>query len=319
MKVLVLLEVGADVRVSPDLDPRSGRLRTDWLVRELDPASACALDVALELKAEGLDVEVTAVHLGPAGNEHWLRLALQRGADDAIRVWSEELGGAGAAGKAVVLAAAAQAAGFDLVLAGATGVLEGSGQLGVLVAERLGVPCVTQAVAVDVAALPEEGCTEIVRGLDRGFRERVAARLPLVATVAAGPSPREEAPASPSAGARLRAQAREIPVWDLADLGVPLAQVRQAGDALRPGPPRPARPRLHGVAAPDSSLPAFERILKLVEGSVQRREGRVVRPSDDETAEAIFDVLRVEGWLDHLRPGDAAPGAGLARESSSDT
>ena len=174
-----------------------------------------------------------------------------------------------------------------------------------------------------LAALPEEGCAEIVRGLDRGFRERVAARLPLVATVSAGPSPREEAPASPSAFTRLRAQSREIPVWDLADLGVPLAQVRGAGEALRFGAPHPARPRLHTIAAPDSSLPAFERILKLVEGSVKRREGRVVRHSDDETAEAIFDVLRAEGWLDHLRPGDAGPDVdpdvGPARESSGET
>jgi electron transfer flavoprotein beta subunit len=319
MKVLVLLEVGADVRVPPDLEPRSGRIRADWMVRELDPACERALDVALKLKAEGPDVEVTALHLGPAGHERWLRLALQRGADDAIRVWSEELGGTGAAGKAVVLAAAAQAAGFDLVLAGATGVLGGSGQLGVLVAERLGVTCVTQAVGIDVVARAEEGCAEIVRGRDRGLRERVAARLPLVATVSAGPSPHEEAPASASAFARLRARSREVPVWDLADLGVPLAQVRHAGDALRPGPPRPARPRLHGVAAPDSSLPAFERILKLVEGSVQRREGRVVRHSDDETAEAIFDVLRAEGWLDHLRSGDAGQDAGPDRESSGET
>ncbi len=202
--------------------------------------------------------------------------------------------------------------------------LGSSCQLGVLVAEHLGVPCVTQAVGMSTSPRSRKrDCAQIVRGLDRGFRERVAARLPLVATVSAGPSPREEAPASPSAFARLRAQSREIPVWDLADLGVPFAQVRRADEALRPGLPRPARPRLHGVAAPDSSLPAFERILKLVEGSVQRREGRVVRQSDDEAAEAIFDVLRVEGWLDHLRTGetrpDSGPDAGPARESSSET
>ena len=36
MRALVLLEVGADVRVPPDLDPRSGRVREDWLVPEVD-------------------------------------------------------------------------------------------------------------------------------------------------------------------------------------------------------------------------------------------------------------------------------------------
>ena len=235
-------------------------------------------------------------------------------------MWSEELGGAGAAGKAVVLAAAAQAAGFDLVLAGATGVLGGSGQLGVLVAEHLGVPCVTQALGV--AALPEEGCAEIARGLDRGFRERVAARLPLVATVSAGPSPREEAPASPSAFTRLRAQSREIPVWDLADLGVPLAQVRGRRGSAALRRPASGAPRLHTIAAPDSSLPAFERILKLVEGSVKRREGRVVRHSDVETARGHLRCPEGGGLARPSRPGDAGPDAtwtGPARESSGET
>ncbi len=134
-------------------------------------------------------------------------------------------------------------------------------------------------------------------------------------TVAAGASGAREAPPQPSARARLRAQSREIPVWDLADLGVPLAQVRHAGEALRAGPARPARPRQRAIAAPDSSLPAFDRILKLVEGSVKRREGRVVRQTDEQTVEQIFEALRTEGWLDHLRPG--AAGANL--ETPADT
>ena len=92
--------------------------------------------------------------------------------------------------------------------------------------------------------------------------------------------------------------------------------MRRAGEALRAGPARPARPRLHAIAAPDSSLPAFDRILKLVEGSVKRREGRVVRQTDEQTVEQIFDALRTEGWLDHLRPGAAA---GASPETSGDT
>ena len=54
MRILVLLEVGADVRIPPELDPRSGRVREDWLVRELDGASERALDLALELKSRGV-------------------------------------------------------------------------------------------------------------------------------------------------------------------------------------------------------------------------------------------------------------------------
>ena len=93
-------------------------MREEWLVRELDPASARALDLALSLEATQPGTEVTAIHLGPPRAEPWLRQALARGCDRAVRVWDDELAGARAAGKAVVLAAAAQAAGFDLVSPG---------------------------------------------------------------------------------------------------------------------------------------------------------------------------------------------------------
>jgi len=304
VRALVLLEVGADVRVRPDLDPRSGRLRTEWLVPELDPASARALDLALTLKARH-GTDVTVVHLGAPSAEPWLRSALALGADRAVRVWSEELEGAGAPVKALVLAAASQAAGFDLVLAGAAGELDGDGQLGVLLAARLDMPCVTQAVEL---VAPEDAApagVEVTRGLQRGFCERVAAPLPLVVTVAPDLAPLR-APTDPSAASRLRAQTAAVAVWDLADLGVPREQLRQAGRALSYGAARPAQPRLHAIAAPDSSLSAFERILKLVEGSVKRRAGRVVRETPEATVEGLFAALLAEGWLDHLRPdGDA--------------
>ena len=311
MRILVLLEVGADVRIPPELDPRSGRVREEWLVREPDPASARALALGLALKTPEGDADVTVVHLGPAQAEPWLRQALARGADGAVRVWSDELAGAGAAGKALVLAAAAQAAGFDLVLAGAAGVVDASGQLGVLLAEHLGVPCVTQAE--DVVLAEEAGgaaAVEVVRGLDRGFRERVAVRLPRGRDrVARSSGPRGRAVGSPRRGRACAPRPVRSPSGTS-----PISACRSRGcgapeRALHAGPPRPARPRLHPLAAPDSALPAFDRILKLVEGSVKRREGRVVRQGPDETVEEIFQTLRAEGWLDHLRPGDDAAGA----------
>ncbi len=90
MKVLVLLDVAADVRIPPERDPRSGRVREDRLVREVDPAGARALDLALALTADRPNGQVTVIHLGPAENEDFLRQALARGCQQAIRVWDEE-------------------------------------------------------------------------------------------------------------------------------------------------------------------------------------------------------------------------------------
>jgi len=302
MRLLVFLELGADVRIPPECDPRSGRVRGDWLVHEIDPASARALDLALRVKPARPGTGVTLVHLGPPNAEPWLRRALARGCDCAVRIWDDEATEARTAGKAVILAAAARAAGFDLALTGAVGVINGDGQLGVLLAAHLGVPCVTQIV--DITPLDRAEGVELSRGLDGGFRERVEAFLPVVATVSAsGLTIEGSAPTDISTSALLAAHDCEIDVWDLADLGVPRDQVRRADQPLRCGPLRSRRPRLHRLVAPDPALPAFERIQKLVQGSVRHREGRIVERPAEAIVGEVFRTLRDEGWLDHLRPG----------------
>lgn len=301
MKILVLLEVGVDVRVAPELDPRSGRVREAWLVRQLDPAAERALELALAIKNQGSEAEINVLHLGAADAETWLRQALARGADRALRIWSEELGGAGTEAKALVLATAAQTLGYDLILSGVSGVVHAGGQLGILLAEHLSVPCITQAEDI---VLRDDEWFEAARALENGYVERVAAPLPAVVTVSAGPGG-ADTPLPPTAQARLRAAAAEIPVLDLGDLGLPRAQLQAVGRALQAGPPAPRRPRVHPIAAPDPALPAFDRILKLVEGSVKRRAGRVVREGPQETVEEIFTALQAEGWLDHLHPRSA--------------
>jgi len=321
MNLLVFLEIGADVRVPTQLDPHSGRVREEWLVRELDPGSARALDLALDLKARGQGITVTAVHIGPATSEQWLRSALARGCDGAIRLWDAEAAEAQAPAKAAIAAAAAKVAGFDLILAGSSGVMQGSGQFGVLLASRLGIATVTEVI--DASLHTEARALEFTRELGAGFRERVHATLPLVATVAAGLGPTQTGPDQTDAVPRipatalLAAQAAAIQVWSLADLGVPLNEVQRADQTLTASAPRLPRRRLHPLAAPSSSLPAFERILKLLQGSAERREGRVVRRPPEEIVAEVFELLRDEGWLDHLRTGREVPG-GVAGDAAGD-
>ena len=121
--------------------PRSAH---DWRIRQVDPAAQRALDLALGMK-ERASAEVTLVHAGPAEAESWMRDEAARGCDGALRVWDGELAGAGTQVKAVALAAAAEGRGFDLVLTGAASLSSAGGQLGVLTAAHLGVPCITQA------------------------------------------------------------------------------------------------------------------------------------------------------------------------------
>ncbi|MCZ7664565.1 MAG: hypothetical protein M5U22_17280 [Thermoleophilia bacterium] len=304
LRMVVLLELSDDVRVPPQRHPRSGRVRASWQVRQVDPAAARALDVALASRAGAR--EALALHLGPEEHESCLRDALARGCNQALRVWDEECAAARTQGKAMILAAAARVSGFDLLLAGTASAAGAGGQVGVLAAAHLGVPCVTQAI--DLEVLPA-GVVRVTRALAGGFREVVEVDLPAVVTVAAAETQARLA----SLPALLEAQRQDIPVWSLAELGVPREHVRQADRPLRPRPPAAPRPAVHSAPVPDSALPAFERILGLVQGSVTRRAGRVVRGEPDDLAEQIFEALRDEGWLDDLRgegAGTEGPGGG---------
>ena len=324
MKLLVVVEVGADLRIPPQRDPRSGRVREEWLVRELEPASVRALELALFIKAARPGAQIAVLHSGPVDNERWLRWGIARGCDRAVRVWDDEIAHVKGGGKALILGAAARVMEFDLLLSGTGGVLDASGQLGVLLAQLLAVPCVTQVVEIAMpeasevleerggkgegSAATDEGATGLeravlTRALHGGFRERVEGASPLVVTVCPDGSGGEpSAGPTVTASALLAAQKQQISVWGLADLGVPSEQVRRADQTLRAGLPRPIRPRLHRLKAPDPALPAFDRVLELVEGAVQRRAGQVIQKPAEDIVEEIFQTLKDEGWLDHLRP-----------------
>lgn len=305
VRLLVLLESADDVRIPPRRDRRSGGLRAEWQVRRLDPAGARALDVALALKAGRPGTEVVAVLLGPQEDDAFLREALARGCDEAVRVWDEECRHLHAPGKALVLAAVARALRCDLVLAGAVSAATASAQLGVLVAAHLGVPCITQVAGLDMlagAVAGEDGeevaaSLRATRALAGGVQEVVEVSLPAAVTCVPADLDFSTAPLP----AVLDAYEHRISVWDLAELGVPREDLLRAEAALRHGSLRTPRPAVRRVPAPDPAAPAFDRIAEIVRGTVRQRDGRAATGSADELAEELFRTLLDGGWL--RRPG----------------
>jgi hypothetical protein len=146
----------------------------------------------------------------------------------------------------------------------------------------------------------EECMITALRTLSKGYRETVESALPLVIAVEAGESDDDYA----SLPRLLSAYERDIPRWGLAEIGIPADVVREKNGLLSVGSLRFPRPRLKTFPAPDSGLPAFERIKKLLEGRIKLRAGKVIRDDEDGLTEEIFQVFLNEGWLDHLRKQD---------------
>src|SRR6476660_1540715 len=117
---------------------------------ELNEPDAYALEEALRLK-EKHGGEVLVCCAGPARATQVIREALARGADRAVHVEADLLATADANAVAEALAGAIKAEGIDLVLTGLQSDDQGFGQVGVVLAEKLGMPHATIIMEVQVA------------------------------------------------------------------------------------------------------------------------------------------------------------------------
>jgi len=148
---------------------------------ELNEPDAYALEEALRLK-EKHGGEVIVVSAGPARVTQVIREALARGADRAIHVDGEHLAQADAFVAADALAAAIKPENPDLVLTGLQSDDQGFAQVGVVLAEKLGVAHSTIIMDVQVNG-PE---LKVKRELEGGWFQWVTMALPAVLTIQSG-------------------------------------------------------------------------------------------------------------------------------------
>jgi electron transfer flavoprotein beta subunit len=148
---------------------------------ELNEPDAYALEEALRLK-EKHGGEVIVVSAGPARVAQVIREALARGADRAIHVQDDAVATADAFTAAEALAAAIRDEGLDLVLTGLQSDDQGFAQVGVVLAEKLGMPHATIIMEVQL----EGSALRVKRELEGGWFQWIAMPLPAVLTIQSG-------------------------------------------------------------------------------------------------------------------------------------
>jgi len=148
---------------------------------ELNEPDAYALEEALRLK-EKHGGEVVVISAGPARVTQVIREALARGADRAIHVSGDDLATADAFGVAAALAAALKDEQVDLVLTGLQSDDQGFAQVGVILAERLGMTHSTIIMDVQV----QDATLRVKRELEGGWFQWVTMPLPAVLTIQSG-------------------------------------------------------------------------------------------------------------------------------------
>jgi electron transfer flavoprotein beta subunit len=138
-------DTAARIRIAADgksIDPSDAEF-------VINPYEEYALEQAVQLK-EKHGGEVTVVTLGPEKTTQVIMKALALGADKAVHLKTDKIPD-DPSSIAKALAGELKGLEFDVLLFGKKGVDDDNQQVGQMVAELLGIPCITQIVKLEVS------------------------------------------------------------------------------------------------------------------------------------------------------------------------
>ncbi len=290
MKIIVCLKEVIDPKLNLDFGLTHRVVLREGRPLKLNPNDAASLALALDLKSAANDVttDIILISIGSARVEYYLRNGLALGADRAVRIQGEVFETLSPYSKAGLLARSASILEPDLVLTGARSLDTGGGQVGIFIAARLGLPCVSDVVGLELGK--QRNTLSLTKDIGQGRREKIHCPLPAVITIKG-----EGIKRYASLDRLIESQSSEITLLTPSDLGMSAADLKndpaKVTDLLFPRPaPRKAPPL-------DSSLPAFYRILQLLEGGLGKREGLMLQGSADELTERLFELLLEYGVI----------------------
>lgn len=286
MKIAVCVKEVLDARLPLLVRPPAGEIVPTGTepVRLINPADRSALEVALALRDGRPGCRVDVFSVCNAEHQGALHFALARGADMAERLEPISVAG-GPPATALVLAARLRGENYDLIFCGDETLDHSSAMVGPLVAELLDLPQVTGVSKFDAL---EGGMALVERALERGHRELVEVRLPaLLAFKAEAAEPRYVAMRWLEDARRKTIPARKV-------------EATQTPPTLPRWPENercvPPRARVKQKFAPDSSLPAAERVKMIMSGGlspqVSGASSNVLEGDPDYLSEQLFRFLK---------------------------
>jgi len=179
-----------------------------WRMNEYDEY---AVEQAVQLREQlGEAAELTVLSIGPDRVVEALKKALAMGCDRAVQIQDTAAADKDPWQIAGLIAAYAAGKGYDLVFTGMQSQDRGSAQVGVLVAERLGLACATTLVGFAYA----DGTITARRELEGGVKGLVRLRTPALVTCQLGLN----VPRYPTLPNIMKAKRKELEVLPVASL-----------------------------------------------------------------------------------------------------
>jgi len=208
LKILATVKKVVDVELNIHID--NGAIVEDGLQYVINAWDENAVEAAVQLK-ENNGAETTLVSIGGDDNIDMIRKCYAMGIENGILIDDPSLPAADSAVFAKVLQKVYEKGDYDLILTGKQAQDTDSGQTGIMLAEYLDVPCVSNVIAIEVL---DETKISVSRLGDTGT-EIIELTLPAVVTV----SDSINEPRLPAMRGIMMAKKKKIQTMDLAQLG----------------------------------------------------------------------------------------------------
>jgi electron transfer flavoprotein beta subunit len=208
LKILTTVKKVVDVELTIHL--KDGAIVEDGLQYVINAWDENAVEASVQLK-EKHNAETTLVSIGGGDNTDIIRKCYAMGIDNGIHIEDPALKKADSFTYAKVLQKVFEKGSYDLVITGKQAQDTDSGQTGIMLAEFLGLPCVSNVIAIDVI---DDQHIKVSRLGDAGT-EIVELALPAVITV----SDSINEPRLPQMRGLMMAKKKKIDEMDLAALG----------------------------------------------------------------------------------------------------
>lgn len=238
MKILTTVKKVVDVELN--IRVKDGAIQEEGLQYVINAWDETAVETAVQLKEQS-GAETALVSIGGSDNTDVIRRCYAMGIEQGLHIDDSALDRPDSFIYAKILQKVYEQGDYDLVITGKQAQDTDNGQTGIILAEYLGLPCVSNVIGLEVL---DETHVKVSRLGDSGT-EVVELELPGVVTVDVSMNE----PRLPAMRGIMMAKKKKIETMDLAGLGL-------SPDAL---------------GAPRSEVPAFQEVAKRQGG--QKYEG----------------------------------------------
>ena len=214
MKILTTVKKVVDVELTMHVE--DGAIVEDGLQYVINAWDENAVETSVQIK-ENNGAETTLVSVGGEDNTDMIRKCYAMGIENGIHVNDPALAEADSFTCAKVLQKVFEKGNYDLVITGKQAQDTDNGQTGIILAEYLGLPCVSNVIGIEVI---DDQHIKVSRLGDAGT-EIVELELPAVVTVDVSINE----PRLPAMRGIMMAKKKAIDVTDLAALGTSYDEV----------------------------------------------------------------------------------------------